>query len=64
MIEIEQLFQLSNGLIIDSSELNKIINSFYESLKKELPYEAITYESIGFIIDSIKQDVKAKKIVL
>lgn len=61
---MDGVFKFANGSVIKLSELERITKDFFELLKKELPKEALTYECINFVIDSIKDDLKTKNIIL
>lgn len=59
---MDTYYSLDNDVYISDKQLNKICDSFFESIKKELPEEAQNYEILEFLIEHLEQ--KAKKLII
>ncbi|WP_195993881.1 hypothetical protein [Faecalibacillus faecis] len=58
------VYTFSNGAHVDSSTVKKITKAYFETIKKELPEEALNFEVNDFILEEIKTQIKSKKIYL
>lgn len=61
---IQNDFETANTTYLDEDKVNLIVESVIETIKKGLPEEAQTVETLEFITDRIKERVKEKRIEL
>ncbi len=61
---IQNDFKISETTYLDEDKVNLIVESVIETIKKGLPEEAQTVETLEFITDRIKERVKEKRIEL
>lgn len=61
---MDTIYEFNDEISIRSSSIRKISNDFFNSIKKELPKEALNYVCITFILDEIREQVKSKPITL
>lgn len=61
---IQNDFKTSETTFLDEDKVNLVVESVIETIKKGLPEEAQTVETLEFITDRIKERVKEKRIEL
>lgn len=61
---IQNDFEPANTTYLDEYKVNLVVESVIETIKKGLPEEAQTVETLEFITDRIKERVKEKRIEL
>lgn len=61
---IQNDFKTSETTYLDEDKVNLVVESVIETIKKGLPEEAQTVETLEFITDRIKERVKEKRIEL
>ena len=61
---IQNDFKISETTYLDEDKVNLLVESVIETIKKGLPEEAQTVETLEFITDRIKERVKEKRIEL
>lgn len=52
------IYKFDNGLIINKENIDKISDSIFQSIKKELPEEAQIFEVYSFILDQTKDNLR------
>lgn len=59
-----QKIGFSNGVVLNGKLISQACSKALKAIESELPEEARFYEIYDFIIDTCKQELKEKKIIL
>lgn len=60
---MEEFYKLDN-VIISEKQLNKICDSFFETVKNELPKEVHTIVTLEFLAEELKDRIRNLKVDL
>lgn len=56
--------QFSNGYLIDTETMSKVVEAIFAALKQELPDEAQCYEIIKYVLSEAEKELERMKVNL
>lgn len=56
--------QFSNGYLIDTETMSKVVEAIFAALKQELPEEAQCYEIIKYVLSEVEKELERMKVNL
>ena len=56
--------QFSNGYLIDTETMSKVVEAIFAALKQELPEEAQCYEIIKYVLSEAEKELERMKVNL